>query len=123
MMTRDPAMTDSLRHPSQQSQLQLVAYLGPACRKSQTAGVTDPSSDTTERESVLFIGTQFSNLYTAVDTPARGRVGQVVHADSGQEDTLVGKQLRPSQSCRLLLVQHDVESLSCPSLQSRQAIS
>jgi hypothetical protein len=24
---------------------------------------------------VLFIGTQFSNLYTAVDTPARGRVG------------------------------------------------
>jgi len=25
-------------------------------------------------ESVLFIGTQFSNLYTAVDTPARGRV-------------------------------------------------
>jgi hypothetical protein len=31
----------------------------------------------TERESVcvLFIGTQFSNFYTAVDTPARGRVG------------------------------------------------
>ena len=26
------------------------------------------------RESELFIGTQFSNLYTAVDTPARGRV-------------------------------------------------
>ncbi len=26
-------------------------------------------------ERVLFIGTQFSNLYTAVDTPARGRVG------------------------------------------------
>ena len=26
------------------------------------------------RESVSFIGTQFSNLYTAVDTPARGRV-------------------------------------------------
>jgi hypothetical protein len=25
-------------------------------------------------ESVLFIGTQFSNLYTAVDTPAMGRV-------------------------------------------------
>jgi hypothetical protein len=24
---------------------------------------------------VLFIGTQFSNLYTAVDTPAKGRVG------------------------------------------------
>jgi hypothetical protein len=30
--------------------------------------------DSTERESVMFIGTQFSNLYTAVDTPARGRV-------------------------------------------------
>jgi hypothetical protein len=27
---------------------------------------------------VLFIGTQFSNLYTAVDTPARGRVGVCV---------------------------------------------
>ena len=26
------------------------------------------------RECVLLIGTQFSNLYTAVDTPARGRV-------------------------------------------------
>ena len=26
-------------------------------------------------ESVLFIGTQFSNLYTAVDTPAKGHVG------------------------------------------------
>ena len=29
-------------------------------------------------ERVLFIGNQFSNLYTAVDTPARGRVGCVV---------------------------------------------
>jgi hypothetical protein len=29
------------------------------------------------RERVLFIGTQFSNLYTAVDTPARGRVSGV----------------------------------------------
>jgi hypothetical protein len=29
------------------------------------------------RERVLFIGTQFSNLYTAVDTPARGRVGSL----------------------------------------------
>jgi hypothetical protein len=27
------------------------------------------------RERDLFIGSQFSNLYTAVDTPARGRVG------------------------------------------------
>jgi hypothetical protein len=30
------------------------------------------------RESVLFIGTQFSKLYTAVDTSARGRVGVCV---------------------------------------------
>ena len=30
------------------------------------------------QERVLFIGTQFSNLYTAVDTPARGRVGVCV---------------------------------------------
>ena len=29
---------------------------------------------TLSRERVLFIGTQFSNLYTTVDTPARGRV-------------------------------------------------
>jgi len=29
---------------------------------------------TSLRERVLFIGTQFSNLYTAVDTPARGCV-------------------------------------------------
>ena len=29
-------------------------------------------------ERVLFIGTQFSNLYTAVDTPANGRVGVCV---------------------------------------------
>jgi len=33
---------------------------------------------TFERERELFIGTQFSNLYTAVDTPARGRVGVCV---------------------------------------------
>jgi hypothetical protein len=32
----------------------------------------------TNRECVLFIGTQFSNLYTAVDTPARVRVGVCV---------------------------------------------
>jgi hypothetical protein len=31
-----------------------------------------------QRERVLFIGTQCSNLYTAVDTPARGRVGVCV---------------------------------------------
>ena len=27
-----------------------------------------------QRESLLFIGTQFSNLYTSVHTPTRGRV-------------------------------------------------
>ena len=32
----------------------------------------------TTGESVLFIGTLFSNLYTAVDTPAKGRVGVCV---------------------------------------------
>ena len=37
------------------------------------AGV-QPHCDAGVRESVLFIGTQFSNLYTSVDTPARGRV-------------------------------------------------
>ena len=31
-------------------------------------------------ESVLFIGTQFSNLYTAVDTPAKGRVDDDVQS-------------------------------------------
>jgi hypothetical protein len=36
-----------------------------------------PTGAPRRRESVLFIGTQFSNLYTAVDTPARGRVGCV----------------------------------------------
>ncbi len=30
------------------------------------------------RESVLFIGTQFSNLYTTVNTPAKGRVGDTL---------------------------------------------
>ena len=34
-----------------------------------------------DRESVLFIGTQFSNLYTSVDTPARGSVGFTVVAN------------------------------------------
>jgi hypothetical protein len=28
--------------------------------------------------SVLFIGSQFSNPYTAVDTPAMGRVGEFI---------------------------------------------
>ena len=35
---------------------------------------TQRSRCSKKRASVLFIGTQFSNLYTAVDTPARGRV-------------------------------------------------
>jgi len=33
-----------------------------------------------EKERVLFIGTQFSNLYTAVDTPAKGRVDDDVQS-------------------------------------------
>ena len=41
-------------------------------RLSSAADVSDFGED--ERERVLFIGTQFSNLYTAVDTPAMGRV-------------------------------------------------
>ena len=36
---------------------------------------SQPYSVQVKRESLLFIGTYFSNLYTAVDTPARGRVG------------------------------------------------
>jgi hypothetical protein len=36
--------------------------------------VTESRSSARYRESVLFIGIQFSNLYTGVDTPARGRV-------------------------------------------------
>jgi hypothetical protein len=35
-------------------------------------------NDPRTRGCVLFIGTQFSNLYTAVDTSARGRVGVCV---------------------------------------------
>jgi hypothetical protein len=34
------------------------------------------------RQIVLFIGTQFSNLYTAVDTPARGRVVSIHVAET-----------------------------------------
>jgi len=44
---------------------------------TRNAGFVDnflQETDGPAREKVLFIGTQFSNLYTAVDTPARGRV-------------------------------------------------
>jgi hypothetical protein len=41
---------------------------GPACRGGR-AGVLFQSSFT-PKKNALFIGTQFSNLYTAVDTPA-----------------------------------------------------
>jgi hypothetical protein len=37
----------------------------------------DSHKELTVRERVLFIGTRFSNLYTSVDTPTRGRVVQV----------------------------------------------
>jgi hypothetical protein len=43
-----------------------------------SAGVLKIVKSSCVRERVLFIGTQFSNLYTAVDTPARGRVGVCV---------------------------------------------
>ncbi len=40
-------------------------------------------ADAPERVCVLFIGAQFSNLYTAVDTPARGRVDAPVGRKGG----------------------------------------
>jgi hypothetical protein len=48
------------------------------------------------RESVLFIGTRFSNLYTSVDTPARGRV--VVDLEEEPETSLAW---RLTSCCRL----------------------
>jgi hypothetical protein len=45
----------------------LLQYLLSSCSRGGRGIVED-------RESVLFIGTPFSNLYTAVDTPAMGRV-------------------------------------------------
>ena len=39
--------------------------------------------------SVLFIGTQFSNLYTAVDTPAKGRVGYHQNIRGGYQENWV----------------------------------
>jgi hypothetical protein len=44
--------------------------------------------DYNERESVLFIGARFSNLYTSVDTPARGRVVWQFLLTSGSRDDL-----------------------------------
>jgi hypothetical protein len=61
---------------------------------------------TVERESVLFIGTQFSNLYTAVDTPARGRVGggvSTVWRDTGVSST---QPERGAGECRRGLARH-----------------
>ncbi len=43
--------------------------------KDSIAKVAYDPAHIPDRECVLFIGTQFSNLYTAVDTPAKGRVG------------------------------------------------
>ena len=42
-------------------------------RRWTSAYINDPMHAKRERE--LFIGTQCSNLYTLVDTPAKGRVG------------------------------------------------
>jgi hypothetical protein len=44
-------------------------------RGSRRRGVR-ASRSVNVRESVLLIGTQFSNLYTTVDTPAKGHVGE-----------------------------------------------
>jgi hypothetical protein len=49
--------------------------------------VEDTKLSTNKQHSLsLFIGTQFSNLYTAVDTPVRGRVGVCIHV-GGRTDT------------------------------------
>jgi hypothetical protein len=53
-----------------------VSQLGKTAREDNVvADELSVQRHRTRNESVLFIGTQFSNLYTAVDTPARGRVG------------------------------------------------
>ena len=69
---------------SQTKEFPAVLLYFPAVHKVQFSDGDGPCShpagqvvDYISRESVLFIGTQFSNLYTAVDTPARGRVGVV----------------------------------------------
>jgi hypothetical protein len=60
-------------------------------QRRANAKAMDPAADLTgKRERVLFIGTQFSNLYTAVDTPAKGRVGQTV----GSEGVCMGGERR-----------------------------
>ena len=46
--------------------------------EATSTGMPSQRNQSDSRERVLFIGTQFSNLYTAVDTPARGRVGVCV---------------------------------------------
>ena len=50
---------------------------------------------------MVFIGTRFSNLYTAVDTPAKGRVGPnfctdlgVVYACMGELDNALAQHQR-----------------------------
>jgi hypothetical protein len=50
----------------------VLAHPLPNCRLYYSQVTVEP------QERVLFIGTQFSNLYTAVDTPVRGRVGVCV---------------------------------------------
>ena len=55
-----------------------VCHLRPAylnLKKLRFFRETVSLGESRERVCVLFIGTQFSNLYTAVDTPASGRVG------------------------------------------------
>ncbi len=47
--------------------------LGAGAEEPKKAGVAPTARTARERE--MFIGTQFSNLYTLVDTSARGRVG------------------------------------------------
>ena len=58
---------------AQQIRAAKASIAGIVAAKTTTARARLPSNRA--RESVLFIGTQFSNLYTAVDTPAKGRVG------------------------------------------------
>jgi hypothetical protein len=50
------------------------------------------------RESVLFIGTQFSNLYTAVDTPAKG----VASACLGILPVICAKRRREAEALLLI---------------------
>jgi hypothetical protein len=57
------------------------------------------------KESVLFIGTQFSNLYIAVDTPARGRVGPIRRKQTFQICAIPsGYPAPPHDSCNVCIV-------------------